>query len=71
MVGSRGEILSQASTYWAEPHKDVLLMDCTSLTSNKTKVEKPSEFEAPVNPCGYFVWAIEREQKREGEMKII
>lgn len=43
LVGSRGEILSQASNYWAEPHsKDTLLIDYTSLTSNKTKVEKPS-----------------------------
>lgn len=41
-------------------------MDCTSLTSNKTKVEKPSEFEAPVNPSGYFVWAIERARERRG-----
>ena len=42
-VGSGGEILSQASNYWAEPHsKDMLLIDYTSPTSNKTKVEKPS-----------------------------
>ncbi len=42
-AGSRGEILSQASNYWAEPHsKDILLIDYTLLTSNKTKVEKHS-----------------------------
>lgn len=29
--------------YWAEPHsKDVLLIDYTSLTSHKTKAEKPN-----------------------------
>lgn len=39
-VGSGGEILSQASNYWAEPQsKDVLLIDYTSPTSNKTQVE--------------------------------
>lgn len=52
-VGSGGEILSQASNYWAEPHsKDMLLIDYTSPTSNKTKVEKPSVCVALSYPSG-------------------
>ena len=40
-AGSGGYILSQASNYKAEPHsKDLLLIDYTSPTSNKTKVGK-------------------------------
>lgn len=73
-VGSGGEILSQASNYWAEPHsKDMLLIDYTSPTSNKTKVEKPSVCVAMPYPSGLcvrvcmcvFERKIEREQKAE------
>lgn len=64
-VGSGGEILSQASNYWAEPHsKDMLLIDYTSPTSNKTKVEKPSVCVALSYPSGLCMCV--RQENGEG-----
>lgn len=74
-AGSGGEILSQASNYKAEPHsEDMLLIDCTSPSSNKTKVEKnpvcvcvsypsgPSEF-VSVCECVREKWTRSVRQK--------
>lgn len=66
-IGSRGEILSQASNYWAEPHsKDNNLIDYTSVTSNKTKVEKiQCVWRCHTLVVRVHVWLTEREMKME------